>query len=242
MKYYLKIESFFLRSPRIWMPFIALGVVLFFPALITFWSGNNDHLTGSELANYASNQTLNSSLTGFFFVLWMVQHFVHLIQSGFYRSLLMFGASRNGLFLYGQVQVVIYILAFILIAFIANVVAGIFFGVMPWQLIMATDYNSLIAQMLFLFAIGNLSAVLAYLKPGHLILLPLLFYWLLEGWIVSQSVKKWDLEFMAFLPLNSFKSIIGEALMELPQLLAVGVYIAVVTGLLHFITLKKALV
>jgi len=242
MRHFFRIESFFIRSPRIWIPFIALGVVLFFPSLITFWSGSNNHFRADELAAYASNQTMNSSLTGFFFVLWMVQHFVHLIQSGFYKSLLVFGASRTSLFLYGQFQIALYILAFVLISFLGNVIAGLFFGVMPWQLLLSSDYNSLFAQILFLFAIGNIAALLAYLKPGHLVLLPLLFYWLLEGWIVSQCVNNWDLKAMEFLPLHSFRTIIGESLMEWPQLLATGVYITIVLGLLQYKTQKRALV
>ncbi len=242
MRHYFKIESFFIRSPRLWIPFMALGVVLFFPALLTFWSGSNDHFRGDELAAYASNQTMNSSLTGFLFVLWMVQHFVYLIQSGFYKSILAFGASRSSLFSYGQFQVGIYLLAFAWINFLVNSIAGLFFGVMPWQLLLSSDYNSLVAQLLFLFAVGNIAALLAYLKPGHLVLLPLLFYWLLEGWIVSQSVNNWDLEVMEFLPLHSFRAIINDSLMEWPQLLSVAVYITVILGLLHNRILKRALV
>ncbi|MCU4156050.1 hypothetical protein J1N10_08675 [Carboxylicivirga sp. A043] len=239
MKRFIRHEKQILSSWRVAIPLLVLGLILFFSALLALWSGNNNHLSGIDLARHLCQRSMSASLPGLFFTMWLIQTISHYNTSSYYTSLLLFGSSRLRIFMYCQVQLVVYTIVFLALNFLMSAVAGLIFGIYPWQLLTELNLNSLLAFMLFLFAIGNLAILLSFYQPGHLIILPFFFYWLLESWLVSYAQRQWELEYFNLAPLSSLKAIIGQSILNIPQLVAISIYFFVSIILLHRVILKK---
>ena len=238
---YLLFELRLFKGWRTAVPLMFMGILMFFPALLTAWSGSNDGLSGVDLAQHICTKSMMASLPGLFFSLWIIQYVSHLNNTGYYRSLLIFGLSRNALFVYNQVQILLYLLGFLSINFLGASMAGFIFGAMPWQLISQLDFNSLLAQILFLFGIGNLASLISFKKPSHLIVLVFLFYWFLESWFAGYAGRQWGIEEFLFLPFSTFKLIIGGSVLTITQLIAIGIFGSATLILHHQTILKKTI-
>ncbi|WP_430814715.1 hypothetical protein [Carboxylicivirga sp. RSCT41] len=239
IKRYLIYEYQLLASRRTLIPLLVLALILLLSSFLSLWTGNNDHLTGNELARYLATSSMSSTLPALFFAMWLIQMVSHLVTSGYYSSLLYFGSSRAKLFVYCQFQLVVYLLLFLFISYIVNSCAGIFFGVFPWQLLFELKLNSLLSYTLFLYAIGNAGLLIGLYKPTHLIVLPFFFYWLMESWLVSYLVRKFETDYIRALPLSSFKAIISNAVLSPYMMFIVSLYISVLLFLTQRIILSK---
>lgn len=240
MRNYLTYDYYLLKSWRTGIIFLVLFALFFFISLLQLWSGSNDQLVGKQLAQYIGNRAMTSTLTGLFFTLFIIQRVSHLNNTGYYRGLLVFGMSRFNLFLYGQVQIFFYLLLFLFTNFAAASAAGIFFGIWPWQLMLHLNHNSLLVLGLFLFALGNLGLLISFYKPGNIMVLPFLFYWLIESWLVGYANKKLNTELFDYAPLSSFKLIIGDALLNTSALIIISIYMCCTLYLLQQTILKKS--
>ncbi|TRX62008.1 hypothetical protein [Carboxylicivirga sp. M1479] len=239
LKRYLKFEYQLMASWRTLIPLLVLGLILLLSSFLSLWSGSNDHLMDRALAKHLVQSTLSSTLPALFFAMWLIQMVSHLYTSGYYSSLLYFGSSRAKLFIYCQVQLIVYLIIFLFINYIANVCAGLFFGVFPWQLITQLNLNSLLSFCLFLFAIGNAALFIGLLKPSHLIVLPFFFYWLMESWLVSLLSRKFEVDYFQMAPLSSFKAIVGNAVLSPTMILVISLYVLATIFLIQRAILTK---
>jgi len=233
LKHFLKYEYQLLASWRTVIPLFVLALILLLSSLLSLWSGSNDHLRDNELAKHLASSSMSSTLPALFFAMWLIQMVSHLCTTGYYSSLLYFGSSRARLFIYCQVQLLAYLVLFLLISYIANSIASLFFGVFPWQLLSALNLNSLLSYCLFLYAIGNVALLIGLFKPGHLIVLPFFFYWLMESWLVSLLVRKFESDYFRMAPLAGFKAIVGNAVLSPPMLLVIGLYLTAILFLIQ---------
>ncbi|MCT4643709.1 MAG: hypothetical protein N4A74_01885 [Carboxylicivirga sp.] len=239
LKRYLKYEYQLLASWRTLIPLLVLGLILLLSSFLSLWSGSNDHLRDYELAKHLANSSMSSTLPALFFAMWLIQMVSHLCTTGYYSSLLYFGSSRAKLFIYCQVQLVAYLVIFLFISYMANACAGLFFGVFPWQLLSELNLNSLLSYCLFLYAIGNVAMLIGLFKPGHLIVLPFFFYWLMESWLVSSLVRKFESDYFRMAPLASIKAIIGNAVLSPEMLVVVCLYLTTILFLIQRTIINK---
>ncbi|MCG8578877.1 MAG: hypothetical protein MI866_03115 [Bacteroidales bacterium] len=236
---YLKYEYQLLASWRTLIPLLVLALILLLSSFLFLWSGNNDHLKGNELAGHLANRSMSSTLPALFFAMWLIQMVSHLVTSGYYSSLLYFGSSRAKLFVYCQVQVVVYLTLFLFISYLVNSCAGLFFGIFPWQLLIEINFNNLLSYGLFLYAIGNVGLLIGLYKPSHLIVLPFFFYWLMESWLVSYLIRKFETDYFRVAPLAGFKAIVGNAVLSPYMMLVVCLYLSAVVLLIQRTILTK---
>ena len=229
----ISIELKLFRSKKQILPAAILMLALLFLASIDYWYGaGQKQLEGAALAEFISIQASQSTLPALFFIFWILQRSIHLINSGYYKMLLLAGWPRHKVFFYSIMQVV----------FICYAVLGLFKGTNPFQLLFNTDYNALISQFLYLAATGLIALALAFLRPNAVMALPVLVYWLLEGWLAGFIHRKLESDAVQFLPLQSIKEIISENLLNTQQTLLIAVYTLAIVLLLHFSIQKRMFV
>lgn len=232
-------ELNFIKGKRFFLPLFSLLIVLGILGLLNFYLASNNMLQGKELAQQVSTRILSSSIAGLFFMVWLLQHYVHLFRCGYYSMLLSFGISRHQLYSYLFLQIGLYSLLFSLINFTACSFSGLFFNIWPWQLLMASDYNLLISMQLMLFGLGTFAALLATIPWNHLLVLPLLFYWLLESWIVGLLRKNHE-QLINYFPLKSLLNLVGNEILNTQQVLICTAYISIASIALYRIIKLKS--
>ncbi|MBR8536957.1 hypothetical protein KDU71_15395 [Carboxylicivirga sediminis] len=240
MRNYFTFELHLLTTWRTAINFIILFILFLFLSLLQLWSGSNDHLSDSTLAQHIGKRAMTSTLTGLFFTLFIIQMVSHLTNSGYYRSLLSFGLSRPKLFLHCQFQITFYLLLILFINYIAASIAGIFFDIRPWQLVLHLNFNSFTAHCLFLFALGNIGLLIGFFRPGNIMVLPFLFYWLIESWLVGYANKGMDTTLFSYTPLAGLKLIIGDTILSTTSLIIISFYVCSTLLILHQSILKKS--
>ena len=239
----IQIELKLFRNRKQLLPAIVLLLALLFLAFVDYWVGaGQKQLEGKRLAEFISIQASQSTLPALFFIFWVLQRSVHLINTGYYKMLLLAGWPRHKLFFYGIVQVCMYALVFMLLNFVCYSLLGFFYGTNPFRLIFNTDYNALISQFLYLSATGFIALALAFLRPTPLLVLPVLVYWLLEGWLVNFIHRKLESDAGEFLPLQAVKTIISENLLNTQQTLLIAGYSLLFLLVLHFSIQKRIFV
>lgn len=239
----ITIELKLLKSRKMLIPSLSLLLAMLFIAFIDFWVGTGQHkLAGSELSAFVSIRALQSSLLNLFFIFWMLQSTIHLINSGFYKMLLTFGWLRDKLFLFSIFQLCFYSALFMLLNFFCYSIFSFFYRSNPVDLILNTNLNALIAQYLCLFAIGSIGTAIAFLRPIYVMILPVFVYWLFESWMDSYIQRKFESSIGNYFPLQSIKQLIGENLMESGQIVAIAVYAMTLLVILHFTIQKKMFV
>jgi len=239
----ISIEIKLFKNKKQILPAAVLMLALLFLAFIDYWFGaGNKQLKGAELAEFVSIRGSQSALPALFFIFWVLQRTVHLINTGYYKMLLVNGWPRHKLFLYNILQVGLYALSFMLLNFICYAVLSFFYGTNPLQLLLNTDYNALMSQFLYLTAAGFIALTIAFLHPSPVMALPVLVYWLLEGWIVNLIHRKLESEAGNFLPLQAVKQIISENLLRTPQIAMITVYTLLFLIILHFSIQKRMFV
>ncbi len=239
----INIELKLLKSKKQLLPAAVLMLALLFLAFIDYWFGtDNKQLDDKALAGFISIQASQSTLPALFFIFWVLQRSIHLLNSGYYKMLLLAGWPRHKVFFYSIMQVCVYSLVFMLLNFICYSLLGFFYGINPFLLIFNTDYNALISQFLYLLATGFIALALAFLRPNAVMALPVLVYWLLEGWLSNFIHRKLESDAGHFLPLQSVKEIISENLLNTQQTVLIAAYTLIVLLLLHFSIQKRMFV
>ncbi|MFV0378752.1 MAG: hypothetical protein ACK5JD_15775 [Mangrovibacterium sp.] len=231
------------RNKRQLIPATILLLALLFLAYINYWIGTeNRQLEGTALAEFISIRASQSALPALFFILWVFQRSIHLINTGYYRMLLLSGWQRHKLFFYSIMQVCIYAISFMVLNFICYAILSFFDGTNPLQLVFGTDYNALVSQFLYLAATGFMAQALAFVQPAPVMTLPLLAYWFLEGWLANSIHQKLESEAGNFLPLQAIKTIIDKNLLTPQQTLLIATYSLLFLLALHFSIQKRMFV
>lgn len=239
----LSIELKLFKNKKQILPATVLLLALFFLAFLNYWYGaGKKQLDGAALAEFISIQASQSTLPALFFIFWVLQRSIHLINSGYYKMLLLLGWPRHKLFFYTILQVGVYAFSFMLLNFICYASLSFFKGTNPLQLILNTDYNALISQFLYLAATGFIALAIAFARPNPVMALPILVYWLLEGWLVHFIHRKTESAAGDFLPLQACKQIISENLLGTKQVLLVAGYTFIFLIILHFSIQKRMFV
>jgi len=233
----LKTELNLLKGPRLIIPFVSIFIVITTLALLYFTAGHGDYGDSPEAIRYAVNQLLSSTLIGLLFMLWMLQHQTHQWLCGYYQMLISFSMSRHQLYLYNIFQIIIYTFIFAIIEFAAITLAGVFYHIWPWEIFLATDANTLLSQLLMLWSLGLVAALISTLKSNYYLALPLLFYWLLESWGVKLIEKHYDISVP--LPLNSLQSIINNQVLSISQLVSITIFFLIFCILFNHLITKK---
>jgi len=236
----ITIELKLLKSKKQVLPATVLMLALLFLAFIDYWYvAGQKQLDGAALAGFISIQASQSALPALFFIFWVLQRSIHLINSGYYKMLLTAGWPRHKVFLYSIVQVILYALSFMILNFICYAIFSFFRGTNPFQLLFNTDYNALISQFLYLLATGFIALALAFLRPTPVMALPVLIYWLLEGWLTNFIHRKLESDAAQSLPLQAIKQIISENLLNTQQIVLIVIYVLITLLLLHFSIQKR---
>lgn len=236
----IQIELKLLKSKRFIIPVIALLLVMALLAFFDYWFGYGDkQLKGAQLAQYIATNATQSTMLGLFFIFWMLQLSIHLNASGFYKMLLTLGWSRSKLYLYALMQLAFYSLIYLLLNFLVYSILGLFYGTNPLLLIANTSVCALINQFLFLCMMGLLGMIIGFFRPNHVMVLPVLIYWLFEGWLSHFLLKKLEFKGGKFLPLQASKLLIGENLLGISQQFVIAVYAIVYIFLFNQIIQKR---
>lgn len=239
----ISIELKIIKTKKQVLPASVLMLALLFLAFVDYWYvAGPKGLEGSSLAGFISIQASQSTLPALFFIFWVLQRSIHFINSGYYKMLLIAGWPRHNVFFYSIMQICLYALSFMLLNFICYALLSFFRGTNPVQLLFNTDYNALISQFIYLVATGFIALALAFLRPNPVMALPVLVYWLLEGWLANFIHRKLENDAGQFLPLQSVKAIISENLLNTQQTLLITVYMLIVLMLLHFSIQKRMFV
>ncbi|WP_321345659.1 hypothetical protein [uncultured Draconibacterium sp.] len=239
----ITIELKLLKSKKQILPAAVLMIALLFLAFIEYWFiAGQKQLEATDLASFVSIRASQSTLAALFFIFWMLQLSIHLINAGYYKMLLLAGWPRHKVFFYSIVQICLYVLSFMLLNFICYSIFSFFRGTNPFQLLFQTDYNALLSQFLYLTATGFIALALAFLRPNPVMALPVLIYWLLEGWLAGFIHRKLESDTELFLPLQAFKQIISENLLNTQQTILIAIYALVALLVLHFSIQKRMFV
>lgn len=239
----ITIELKLLKSKKQFLPAAVLMLALLFMAFIDYWFvAGQKQLEGAALAEFISIQASQSTLPALFFIFWVLQRCIHLINSEYYKMLLTAGWPRHKIFFYSIMQICLYALSFMLLNFFCYATLSFFRGTNPFQLLFNTDYNALISQFLYLLATGFIALTLAFMRPNPVMALPVLVYWLLEGWLANFIHRKLETDAGQFLPLQAIKQIISENLLSNQQTLLISFYAVIAILLLHFSIQKRMFV
>ncbi|MCU4162389.1 hypothetical protein [Carboxylicivirga caseinilyticus] len=199
-------------------------------ALISFLTA--DTYDKDQLAIKVSTAMLSSGLIALFYTIWILQHYIHLYRSGYYKMLLAFGLSRHQLYIYQFIQNLIFVNQFLFVMFFASSISAITRGILPWELLASTPLTSVISYFLLLLALGQIAALLSTIRWNHMLLLPVLFYWFFESWVVY-LITKHNPDWIHFLPIDSLKQIVGNQILTINQGLIIAFYLAFVFHLLY---------
>ncbi len=239
----IQIELKLFRNKKQLLPVVVLLLALLFLAFVDYWIGTEQkQLAGKVLAKFISIRASQSTLPALFFIIWVLQRSIHLINTGYYKMLLLAGWQRHKLFFYCIMQIYLYAFSFMLLNLICYAVLSFLNGTNPLQLIFNTDYNALISQFLYLGATGFIALAIAFLRPNPILALPVLVYWLLEGWLVNFIQRKQESDAGNFLPLQAIKTIISENLLNTQQILLIAAYSLFFLLALHFSIQKRMFV
>ena len=239
----ITIELKLFKSKKQMLPAAILMLALLFLAFIDYWYvAGQKQLDGAALAEFISIRASQSTLPALFFIFWVLQRSIHLLNTGYYKMLLWAGWPRHKIFFYNIMQIALYAFSFMLLNFICYAILSFFKGTNPFQLLVNTDYNALISQFLYLVATGFIALALAFLRPTPVMALPVLVYWLLEGWLTNFIHRKLESDAAQFLPLQAIKQIISENLLTTQQTLLIAAYSLTVLLLLHFSIQKQMFV
>ena len=239
----LSIEMKLLKSKKQVLPAAILVLALLFMAFVDYWVGaEQKQLTGKVLAGFISIRSSQATLPALFFIFWMLQRTIHLVNTSYYKMLLVMGWPRHKLFIYSLLQVCFYAFLFLLLYFICYAILSFFNKTNPLQLLWNSDYIAIFSQFLFLSATGLIALTVAFLRPNPVLALPVLVYWLLEGWLVNFIRRKLESDAGEFLPLQAFKQIISENLLDTPQTIVISVYSLLFLFGLHFSIQKRMFV
>lgn len=239
----LQIEIKLLKSKRFILPAVILFLVLLFLAFTNYWVGaKSKELEGANLAAFVSSKATQSTILALFFLFWMLQFSIHLQNSGFYKMLIIFGWSRKKLFIYNIFQIGLYALLLMLLNYLCFAVLSFFYGTNPVQLIFNSEINGLLSQYFYLFAIGLFAVFVGYVWPNYILILPVFIYWLFEGWINNLLVKRFELDFGKYFPLQSTQQIISETILNYSQILTIGIYASLLFVFLNLSIQKKMFV
>ena len=239
----LSIEIKLLKSKKQVLPATILVLALLFMAFVDYWVGaEQKQLAGTALAGFISIRASQATLPALFFIFWMLQRTIHLVNTGYYKMLLVMGWARHELFIYSLLQVCFYAFLFLLLYFICYAFLSFFYETNPLQLLLNSDYNAIFSQFLFLSATGFIALTVAFLRPNPLLALPVLDYWLLEGWLVNFIQRKFESDAGDFFPLQAIKQIISENLLDTPQTIIISAYSLLFLFGLHFSIQKKMFV
>jgi len=237
------IELSLANKKKLILPLVVLSLAMFFLAYIDFWYGaGQKKLTGNELAAYLSGKAFQSASLALFFIFWMLQMHIQHTLTGFYKMLLVFGWSREKLFLYQLFQDCIYAAAFMLLNFFCYAVWGIFYAVYPWNLIFQTDINALLSQFMYLLLVGAFAMLIGSIRTSYVMVLPVFIYWLLEGWFGNYLNRQLESSIGNFFPLKAMSLLVGDSLLGLIQLTTIACYSLIIIFLLHLSIQKKMFV
>jgi len=239
----ISIEIKLLKSKQQVLPLVILIFVLLFMAFVDFWIGTKQNqLAGAELAGFISIRASQSTLPALFFIFWVLQRTTHLINTGYYKMLLTMGWPRHKLFIYNIFQVVFHSLIYMLLNFICYAALSFFNNTNPLLLIFHTDYNSIFSQFLYLAITGFVAITISFLRPNSVMSLPILVYWILEGWLVGFIQRKLESNAEDFFPLQAMKQIISENLLGTQQIILIAGYTLLFLLALHFSIQKRMFV
>nr|WP_321406770.1 hypothetical protein [uncultured Carboxylicivirga sp.] len=199
-------------------------------ALIFFLTA--DTYNKNQLTQKVSTAILSSGLIALFYTIWILQHYIHLYRSGYYKMLLAFGFSRHQLYIYQLIQNLLFVIGFLAVMFLATSISGIAKGILPWEVLATTPLTSVVSYFLLLLALGQVAALLSTIRWNHMLLLPVLFYWFFESWLVY-LITKHNPDWIHFLPIDSLKQIVGNQVLTINQGLIIAFYMAFVFHLLY---------
>ena len=234
----LQFEISFLKGKRFLLPFFSLMLIISLLSLLTLLTSNTNDIY--QLAQKASSSMLGSGLIALFYTIWILQHYIHLYISGYYKMLMAFGYNRHQLFTYQLVQTIIYVIIFLIVMLLSTSLTAIFKGIMPWQIIASTSYTSVVLYFLLLLILGQLAALLSSCSKNHMLLLPVLFYWFFENWIQYLLTKQTP-DLIHFLPIDSLKQMIGDQVLTISQSTIICTYVALIFHLLYYKLQKQNL-
>lgn len=239
----LQIEIKLLNSKKFILPVAVLMLVMLFMAFINYWGGaKSKELEGAALAAFVSTRATQSITLALFFLIWMLQFSIHLQGSGFNKMLLLFGWPRKQLFIYNIFQIGLYAALLMLLNYLCFALLSFFYGTNPFQLILNSEINSLLSQFFYLFAVGLFAVVVGYVWPNYILVLPIFIYWIFESWVNNLLVKRYEMNFGDYFPLQSLQQIISENLLSLSQILTIGIYVSLLFLFLYLSILKKMFV
>lgn len=237
------IELKLLKSKKLILPVTILLIALLLLAFASYWTGaERKQLEGTSLAGFLAIQASQSGIIALFFLFWILQFSIHLQNSGFYKMLLLFGWQREKLFVFTIFQVAFNALLLMLLNYVSYSLLSLFYGTNPFQLLINSDVNALLAQYFYLILIGVFAMTLGSLKASYVMILPVFVYWTLEGWLSSILKKKLELEIGDFLPLQAIRQIVSESLLSPIQSLFIGFYVILFLFILHFSIQRKMFV
>lgn len=237
------IELSLVRKKKLILPFVVLSLAMFFMTYIDFWYGaGQKRLTGNELAVYLSGKAFQSASVALFFIFWMLQMHIQHTLTGFYKMLLVFGWSREKLFLYQLFQDGLSAAAFMALNFLCYAVWGLFYSVYPWSLIFQADFNALLSQFLYLVLIGSFAMLIGSIRTSYVMVLPVFIYWLLEGWFGSYLKHQMESSIGDFFPLKAMSLLVADNVLGFIQLGIIALYSLAILLLLHLSIQKKMFV
>ncbi len=237
------IELSLVKKKKLILPFVVLSLAMFFMAYIDFWYGaGQKQLTGNELAAYLSGKAFQSASVALFFTFWMLQMHIQHTLNGFYKMLLVFGWSREKLFLYQLFQDCLYAAAFMALNFLCYVVWGLFYTVYPWNLIFQTDINALLSQFIYLLMVGAFAMLIGSIRTSYVMVLPVFIYWLLEGWFGSYLKHQMESSIGDFFPLKAMSLLVADHLLGYVQLTTISFYSFTILISLHLAIQRKMFV
>jgi len=237
------IELSLVKKKKLILPFVVLLLAMFFMVYIDFWYGaGQKQLTGNELAAYLSGKAFQSASVALFFIFWMLQMHIQHTLTGFYKMLLVFGWSREKLFLYQLFQDCLYAAAFMALNFLCYVVWGLFYTVYPWNLIFQTDINALLSQFMYLLMVGAFAILIGSIRTSYVMILPVFIYWLLEGWFGSYLKHQLESSIGDFFPLKAMNLLVADNVLGIIQLGIIAFYSLIILLLLYLSIQKKMFV
>lgn len=237
------IEFSLANKKKLILPIVVLSLAMFFVAYIDFWYGTGQKkLTGNELAVFLSGRAFQSSSLALFFIFWMLQMHIQHTLTGFYKMLLVFGWSREKLFLYQLFQDCLFAAAFMILNFLCYSAWGIFYSVCPWNLIIQADFNALVSQFLYLLLVGAFAMLIGSIRTSYVMVLPVFIYWLLEGWFGSYLKHQLESSIGDFFPLKAMSLLVADNLLGFAQLGSIAFYSLTILLLLHLCIQKKMFV
>ncbi|MCL3780369.1 hypothetical protein EMN47_08175 [Prolixibacteraceae bacterium JC049] len=219
---------------------VTIALLFLLNTIFRYWFGANNHLEGITLAENVVTRTLESTFTGLIFMLWILQSRVQLINSGYYRMLLASGWTRNRLTSFLLLDITGLLVLLLVLNFLMSVLVGFFWGVYPWHIIMATDWNSLLAHFQYLWIVGLLAGLIAFFRSAQALLIAVFVYWMLEGTIVNFIKKKLEFDAIEWMPVNTLQKIVGQEILTPLPLIMISIYSGLLIYGVYYMVQKRS--